>query len=238
MEINLKIISIIRRNMKLVIITISLLLVLIFLNCDEEKSVKENKNDFDILYNEIVSQELDKEKQYYDVFLDFKFGMSQDQVEKKFDILIYEGKVFQDSTMQISYLDSNITVYGYMYDFHSDSTIYKSIINNMYYNDSLYVQTLVIYSGYKPSTYKNLVGMYEEKFGDYKFQKEGLYSEGRTIWINGNREIIIAKLSGIGISIKYTDLKIRNSKYAGQSNKTKFDHQENLKNSKITESDI
>lgn len=230
--------KILKKETKIKFFSILLILVLLLVSCGEEKSEKENKNDFDISYNKIINYELDKEKQYYDVFLDFKFGMSQDQVERKFDILIAEGKVFQDSTMKVSYLDSNITVFGYMYDFHSDSTIYKSIINNMYYNDSLYVQTLVIYSGYNLSSYENLVELYEKKYGDYKLQREGLYAEGKTIWINSNREIIIAKLSGIGISIKYTDLKIRNSKYSGQSNKTKFDHKENLKKTEITESDI
>lgn len=224
-------------NLK-IMVYIYVLLALMFINCGKEKTEQEEKIDYSLSYDEIVIRELAAEKQYYNIFLDFKFGMSQDQVERKFDSLIYEDKVLQDSTMQISYLDTNITVYGYMYDFHTDSTIYKSIIHNDYFNDSLYIQTIVIYAGYNPSSYEEFIEMYEGKYGDFKLQREDSYSYSNTIWINGNREIVISELSGIGISIKYTDLKIRNSKDTGQDNKDEFDMKENIEKSKKTESDI
>lgn len=217
---------------------ISLLLALMLVNCGKEKTEQEEKIDYDLSYDEIVIRELADEKRYYKVFLDFQFGMSQNQVENRFSSLIYEGKVLQDSTMQISYLDSNTTIYGYMYDFHSDSSIYRSIIHSDYFSDSLYIQTIVIYAGYKPSTYRELIEMYKEKYGDFKLQREDSYSSSNTIWVNGNREIIISELSGIGISIKYIDLKIRNSKNTGQDNKDEFDMNENIERSKDTESDI
>ncbi len=225
-------------KLKIIVTAGYMMLALMILNCGKEKSEKEQKIDYSISYDEIVVREMAEEKQYYKVFLDFKFGMSQVQVESKFDSLFYEGKVFQDSTIQISYLDTNITVFGHMYDFHSDSTIYKSIIHSDYFSDSLYIQTIVIYAGYKPSTYEELVEMYEEKYGDFKLQREDSYSSSNTIWVNGSREIIISELSGIGISIKYTDLKIRNSKKTGQNNKDEFDLKVNIGKSKDTESEI
>lgn len=222
------------KKKELLVLAVFVILALMFVNCGKEKSEIEKKYSYSISYDEIIIRELAEKKQHYRVFLDFEFGMSQDQVKRKFDSLVYEGKVFPDSTIQVSYLDTNITVSGYMYDFHSDSSVYKSIIHSDYFNDSLYIQTIVIYADYNPSSFEELVAMYKRKYGDYKLQRD----DSNTIWVNANREINISKMSGIGISIKYTDIKIRNSKNTGQDNKDEFDMNEKIKKSVITESGI
>jgi hypothetical protein len=213
-------------------------LVLLIFSCINSNSGKVETVKAEKPYQQIVAEELASGKRYDTIFLDFKFGMRENEVEKKFDDLMSKGKVFEKSTVQIPYLNTNITLFGHLYDFHLDTNIYQSIIQKNYYNDSLFIMTVVIFKGYDSNTYNKLIDLYKTKYGDFKKDTVESYSNKKTIWIKSNREIDITELTGIGISIEYTDLKTKNSKLLSEKKQKEIEQKKNVEKAKETKSNI
>ena len=187
-------------------------------------------------YHEIINEELNSGLKYDTIFLDFKLGMSERQVEKCFDNLVKQNRVGEKAKIEIPYLDTKISLFGHVYDFVLGVNNYKTIIQRDFFNDSLYTMTIFIYSGYDITAYGMLINTYKKKYGDFK--KDTIDSGNKkTYWINGNREILIAE-NNIGIAIEYTDTQLRKSKEKLEIIEKEEKRQKMMDKSKQTKSDI
>lgn len=223
-------------------ITIFFLLVLLTISCVNNKPIKKIETQKKS-YEQIIQEELVTGKLNDTIFLNFKFGMSEIQVKKRFDDLISQGKVYGTSKVEgRTYLNTRIFYQGYLYDFSLDSIIYKTVISKGFYNDSLYAMSITFYNEQSFSFIDKLIDLYKSRYGEPKFER--VYSDHKTTttWINGNREIVIVEIDDMYVGIIYTELKLKNSKDIKEKMQKDIEHQievkEKVEKAKATKSDI
>ena len=181
---------------------------------EEKKEKKDNTEKQEDPLKEKINYELSKDKEVNDIFLNFKFGDSEKEVNKKFTELVKEDKI-------------DIHFSGkYIYEFKDEIAPGTAVFSFDYYQDKLYQLTLMVdpknisstnFDFNKPNTDVHLTffqirELYVEKFGEPILTDNTLFSEKHIAnsnlhWINGNRLIEI-KMS-LNVTIKYIDLNIQ-----------------------------
>ena len=189
-------------------------------------------------YEQIVAEELATNKRFDTIFLNFRFYMTETQLQNHYKQLVKEGKLKKVQNELISFRGSQINYSGYLYDFHLKSDVLKTFITESYNSDSLFSMTLNIYGGYYSSTKSNLIDLYNEKYGSYKKDTILEYTSNSVIWINGNREIIVSTYNGNGYSITYNDLIAKNSIIQAEQEKKKLDKLNKQKKSSNIKTEI
>lgn len=193
-------------------------------------------------YEQIVQEELATGKKNDTIFLNFKFGMSEKQLNKRFDDLKSQGKIYGFRKVEgRSFLNRKFFYRGYIYDFTLDSMIHKTIISNGFYNDSLYAMAVTFYNEPDFIFLYKLINLYKTRYGEPKFEREHYDHSTSTKWINGNREIVIAE-SDLNINIIYSELRLKLAQENKEKMQKDIEHQievkEKSEKTKATKSDI
>ncbi len=171
---------------------------------DREQKNKDNlaKKLSDLEQSGLASQRIIDE-----IFLGYKFGMTQDQVLEHTSELLKQGKLIKD--------------YGDTEYFEIDSklgTKYKGKVYPAYF-DSKLVSIQLIFEDPNPILlFGELSDLYESKYGAYDYldnplKEPPLYVK---IWVRDNLKIVI--LSGVSAAyVKYIDLRFEKQKIAKDS---------------------
>ena len=223
-------------------ITIFFLLGLLTFSCINNNTIKKIETQKKS-YEQIIQEELVTGKMNDTIFLNFKFGMSEIQVNKRFDDLISQGKIYGIRKVEgRTYLNTKLFYKGYIYDFSLDSIIHKTIISKGFYNDLLCTMSITFHNEQSFSFIDKLIDLYKSRYGEPKFEREYSDHKTTTTWINGNREIAIVEVYDMCISVIYTGLRSQNSKDVKEKIQKVIEHQIEVKEkdekTKATKSDI
>ncbi len=190
------------------IITCSFLLLL--LGCDTN-SLDNKKTQKE--YENRVEQELNSGLRNDDIFMTFKFGDSENDVNTKFKRLKDNGKITLD--------DKKRYTYEFVFDEFEFNNGHATFLLK-YHNNKLYQFRIIV----KPNDdmkalggsenseflqtkseglFYSLAMLYMEKFGHQIRRRNALFKTKDCFWINGNREIEISLSSGF-VNVIYTDL--------------------------------
>ena len=177
------------------------------LSCDKIKEKQEAKKikQRELEYQETVIKEIESNKRFDEIFMNFRLGDSKQQVTNKFGDLINQKKLYLDENNNYTYdviLNENVkTTAHFSTEYHNDK-LYKFILmveplkSNL--STSLNLFTIMVY----------LPDIYKEKYGFFDHFEEVILGNGfNCYWINGNREIsIIQRINDIHII--YLDKKV------------------------------
>lgn len=190
------------------IIACSFLLLLLGCDTDSLENKKAQKE-----YENRVEQELNSGVRNDDIFMTFKFGDSENDVNTKFKRLKDNGKITLD--------DKKRYTYEFVFDEYEFNNGYATF-SQKYHNNKLYQFRIMVepYDDMKAlggngsseflqikseGLLYNLAMLYMEKFGVPIERRNVLLKTKNKIWINGNREIKISLGSGF-VNVIYTDL--------------------------------
>lgn len=184
------------KQMKKIIIQLTIML-LILNSCEKIERKNEEKK-----LIEHRETELSKNIRKDTIFLDFVFGMSENEFEKHLRKLIGQEKLKID----------DLGYYYYTFNF-GENEIPKSgkaTFSPEYFENKLFKLSISVSSDELISspllTQLKLVSIYSDKYGfNYFREKSAITEEDNFIWIEGNREIeLVAGISDARIF--YTDL--------------------------------
>ncbi len=183
------------------------------LGCDTD-ALKNNKSKMQ--YENRVEQELNSGVINDDIFLIFKFGDSENDVNAKFEQLKKEhGKITLDDKRRYTY-EFVFDEYDFNNGYATFSPIYH---NNMLYKFKMRVEPYDVMEDLggsgsyellqtsSESLLYNLAMIYMEKFGVPIEKSSILFNTKDFFWINGNREIKISLGSGF-VNVIYTELSV------------------------------
>ena len=194
---------------KLLVISCCLLLIA----CSEQKSRWK-------IIEEKEKQELNSGIKNDTIFLDFAFGMTEDQVNKKLSQLLESGKI---SAPNKSY------EYKFTFDYPKEAI---ATFRTEYFNGKLYEFTLKIDADDQTEAeiiQLKLVSLYMQKYGSpIKVPSVLNETESDYLFINGNRQIEICYPLYGTVFIDYTDLTIKNEKQF-QDEKQNLQKQDSVK---------
>lgn len=187
-----------------------ILVLLLMVGCDND-SLENKKAQKE--YENRVEQELNSGVRNDDIFMTFKFGDSENDVNTKFKRLKDNGKITLDYKKRYTY--------EFVFDEYELNNGYATFSQN-YHNNKLYQFRIMVepYDDMKDlggrgsseflqtkskGLLYNLAMLYMKKFGVPIEKRNVLLKTKDHIWINGNREIKISLGSGF-VNVIYTDL--------------------------------
>jgi hypothetical protein len=192
------------------------------------------KEDKVLKLEEKIAYELSQEIEVNDLFLNFEFGDTEKEVNKKLRELVKKDKISIDNIGRYSYEFNNPIKKGiatFSFDYYQDK-LYKLSLTvdpkNRYDMDFSLKEDI---NTDVSLVFFKIMELYCEKFGtplrtdNVIFKEEIAYSNLH--WVKGNRLIEISVF--VDVTIDYIDLNIQ-SLVENENNKQKIDLKENMKN--------
>ena len=186
-------------------IVISLVMLLILTNCQENKTVRQEKT-----VEDHINIELAKNIKNETIFLGLKFGMGGEEVHNYFKDLVNHKKLL---LLPHEYLSDKGKIYIYPFEFGNENPALQNVLGTFkiyYIKDKLY--KLRISAESEKDTPVNLLKskfkeVYIQKYGENYITRESIYNNSEVyVWINGNTMIEISEGLSNNILIIYSDL--------------------------------
>lgn len=181
---------------------IALVLVIACQPETEQETVREVETTPHLSLHDIITKELESGNENNDIFLDFAFGMTKEQVKKKVEKMVKNKK--------LKVKKGNIV---YQLDINGE---YKDVLISPFYdNDKLYELGLTIDGGH----YEEVSNIFLTKYANCEIyrDKDTINETDALFLIKGNRQIKIS--SGDEVQVFYTNLLVQQKLGIGEGEK-------------------
>lgn len=186
-------------------IILSLLLVFVFISCQNQKSKKAEQTVEDQIKTEL-SRNIENET----IFLGLKFGMGGEEVRNYFKDLVSKEKLM---LLPHEYLSDKGKIYMYKFDFGDKDTTLQNVTGTFkayYLANKLYKLRISVESENEDHIQivkSKLKEEYILKYGENYITRESIYNNAEVyVWVDGNTMIEISRGLSNNVLIIYTDL--------------------------------